>query len=384
MTGRIGLLTIATTLAAMTLTGCITTPPGRRGIQTTEVTRRVAVYYATDREVVSGTRHNVKYGTKRAYTHGADPYHLGVCKVEIRRERSYDKPSMLPRSSVELVRVLSTTELERWSFYDRVRENMWNADANEIIVFVHGFNNDFDDAVKRTAELWFDLGFPGPPILYSWPSKGGMTGYFADLQTVEWSAAHLKRFLLQLVDETTSNKLMADRPARIHLVAHSMGCRALTLALDLIADGLWENDEPIFCDVVLAAPDVDRDVLRDVILPNLFRASVAEHYTLYASPEDVALQASQSLQYYPRAGSAAKRLLDERRDDFDTIDTSAVLVKRSDMKHDYFVTQPQVLRDMIQLLIYGDRDPGSAERAMWRKSHASPEPWMMAEVEASP
>src|SRR5262249_2696270 len=34
------------------------------------------------------------------------------------------------------------------------------------------FNVTFEDAVRRRAQIAYDLQFPGTPIRYSWPSQG--------------------------------------------------------------------------------------------------------------------------------------------------------------------------------------------------------------------
>ena len=362
--------------------GCVAAP-GHRGVLTEEVARRVTVYYATDREAVSTTPGQVEYGWKRAYLGGDTPYQLGVSRVEIKRRRNHDHEGPLPRMRLELVRLLSSTALDSEGFYDRIRENMWNASANETFVFVHGYNTDFEDAVKRTAELWYDIGFEGPPIMFSWASRGGsfwrgLFGYFADAETIEWSAGHLKIFLQELVAETSADRLLSDQPARIHLIAHSMGCRAVTRALALIARDLEEGDRPIFCDVILAAPDIDRDVLRDVIVPELFAPPVAEHFTLYASSSDVMIGVSEALQVYPRAGNADGRAVVLEADEFDTIDASAIHEGQFDLHHDYFVSKPQMIRDLIEILIRGNRDPSSPGRWMRRRAPGADQPWVLA------
>ncbi|MHC4108667.1 MAG: alpha/beta hydrolase [Planctomycetota bacterium] len=263
-------------------------------------TKTVNVYYATDRAPETSDDSGVKYGWERAYLERDEPYAVGVCQVEITRQRSHDQTPPLPRSRDALVALVSTSPLERSQFYDQIREDMWYAAADGLFVFVHGYNNSFEQAAKRSAEIWYDVGFDGPPIMFSWPSRGGsfwrgIFSYFADAETIEWSSVHLKAFLEELVAETTPEKLFADEPARIHLIAHSMGCRALTRALVLIADDLKANDPPIFCDVILAAPDIDRDVFSDVILPDLLASGVAEHYTLYASSSDAVIRTSGGL-----------------------------------------------------------------------------------------
>ncbi|MHC4447780.1 MAG: alpha/beta hydrolase [Planctomycetota bacterium] len=366
-------------VVSITLAGC-SSPPGHRGVATDGVARRITVYYATDRAATSREDPEaVEYGWKRAYLEGDRPYELGVCKVEIARERSHDKIAPLPHMGSELVRLISTSTLERSEFYGRLREKMWNAGANETFVFVHGFNNDFESAAQRTAELWYDVGFEGPPIMFSWASRGGrfwrgLFGYLADEETIEWSAMHLKKFLQELAAETSAQKLLGYEPARIHLIAHSMGCRALTRALALIADELRQGDRPIFADVILAAPDIDRDVLRDVIVPELFEAPVAEHFTLYASSADLVIKTSGALQVYPRAGDAQEGIVVVDADEFDTIDASH-MQSGFELHHDYFVTQPRVLRDLIEILVKRNRDPSSPGRGMRRRHGEPDQPW---------
>ena len=42
---------------------------------------------------------------------------------------------------------------------------------NQLLVFVHGYNVDFDNAVRRAGQLAYDLNFDGPTFLFSWPSR---------------------------------------------------------------------------------------------------------------------------------------------------------------------------------------------------------------------
>jgi len=358
------------------------TAPGHRGVATGEVTRTVNLFYATDRAARSREPGRVEYGWQRAYLEEGEACELGVCQVEIKRQRNHDKTGPLPKSTAELVSVVSTTSMEQERFYERLREMMWYADANETFVFVHGFNNTFEDAAKRTAEIWYDVGFEGPPIMYTWPSRGGsfcrgVFGYFADSETIKWSVVHLKRFLMDLVQETTADKLVAEQPARIHLVAHSMGGRALARALMLVAEELGRAERPIFCDVILAAPDIDRDLFRDVIVVELLRSRLAEHYTLYASSADAVMKTSQKLQVYPRAGNADDGLVAVHHPRFDTIDASAIESGWLALNHDYFITEPRVIRDLIEVLRRGNRNPTAHGRTMRRRDDEPGAPWLL-------
>jgi len=360
--------------------GCVT-PPGHRGVATEQPVQTVSVFYATDRLAETSETDHVWYGSQRGYRED-ERCELGVCRVEIRRERNHLKTGPLPRSSSALVQVLSTRSLVEDRFYQRLREKMWYAGSNETFVFIHGFNNSFEDAVTRTAELWYDIGFAGPPIVFSWPSRAGslwsgVFGYFADSETIKWSVAHLQQFLLDLSEQTSARQLAADEPARIHLIAHSMGSRLLAGALMAVADDLNTRHGPVFCDVILAAPDIDSDLFRDVIVGELLRSGLAEHYTVYASSADNVIKTSQKLQVYPRAGNADEGLVAVAHDQFDTIDASAVRSGWLALNHDYFITEPRVLRDLIEIMRKGNRDPSAYGRAMNRRDDAPGAPWVL-------
>jgi len=46
-----------------------------------------------------------------------------------------------------------------------------------VLLFVHGYNVSFEDAARRTGQLAYDLGFEGPTVFFSWPSRGSVTAY---------------------------------------------------------------------------------------------------------------------------------------------------------------------------------------------------------------
>ena len=92
--------------------------------------------------------------------------------------------------------------------------------VQEALVFIHGYNVSFENAVKRTAQIAYDLQFPGAPVCYSWPSRGGLADYTRDENQAEWTVVHLHTFLQELVQQSGAKS--------VHLIAHSMGNRAAT------------------------------------------------------------------------------------------------------------------------------------------------------------
>ena len=109
-------------------------------------------------------------------------------------------------------------ESNRASFFDKLSSRIAKSHRKEAFVFVHGFNVTFEDAARRTAQLAYDLGFKGAPILYSWPSKGSLFSYAADEATIDWTVPHLKEFLEEIAFKSGAEVL--------HIIAQSMGNRA--------------------------------------------------------------------------------------------------------------------------------------------------------------
>jgi len=283
---------------------------------------------------------NQLYGTERG-KHLA----LGTCSVSIPREHklgTLETPSILkfefvynPSKHVTLQGVTTQTSD---AFYAELRQCVARSKRQEAFVFIHGYNVAFPDAARRTAQLAYDLEFDGAPILYSWPSQAAMLQYTVDESNVEWTVHHLQAFL---------SDLAARSGARvIHLVAHSMGNRALTRALQGLA-GRPGFDPSRFQEIVLAAPDIDAETFRRDLAPAIARAG--RRVTLYASSKDEALALSKFIHGYPRAGESGAAVVVVPGTD--TIDVSAV--DTSLVGHSYYGDNESLLSDLFTLVKKG-------------------------------
>ena len=125
--------------------------------------------------------------------------------------------------------VLDAQQQSTDDFYTQMRQRVGQSSRKEAFVFVHGYNVTFDDAARRTAQIAYDLGFEGAPAFFSWPSQGGLFGYTVDETNVLWTVPHLKQFLIELHRSSGAEN--------IHLIAHSMGNRAITSALKELFEG---------------------------------------------------------------------------------------------------------------------------------------------------
>lgn len=205
--------------------------------------------------------------------------------------------------------------------------------GKNLLVFIHGYNVSFEDAAKRTAQMSFDLKFPGAAIFYSWPSQANWYGYKSDKERIEMSVGQIRHFL-----EDLAKRSGADT---INLVAHSMGNVGLTSALKDIQS---PDGNPIFNQVVLAAPDIDAETFKNDIARHI--VTKAKRMTLYTSKTDLALIASRYFNNGSRLGDSGPEVV--TYPGIDTID--ATTIDSSLLGHSYYGSNITVLTDVGHLL----------------------------------
>lgn len=230
--------------------------------------------------------------------------------------------------------VLETKKLAELNFIDILKRKLANSTDKDVLLFIHGFNVNFKEALMRTAQLGFDLNFKGAVTAFSWPSVGNLLGYEADCSTADASSQYLCDFI-KLLTNGDINKL--------HIIAHSMGNVVLTKALEkLKIEGNYPNK--IINQIILAAPDIDKDVFVNQIMPAI-KSDI--RLTLYASKKDNALFASKKLRYnYPRAGDGGKNII--VIDGIDTVDASKV--DTGLLGHGYFASTQALINDIHMVL----------------------------------
>ncbi len=155
-----------------------------------------------------------------------------------------------------------------------------NTPHHQVLVFVHGFNTRFEEAVYRFAQIVHDTGSSALPVLFTWPSRGKLLAYGYDHESASFSRDALEAMLQNLARDKSVGE--------ISILAHSMGNWVTIEALRQMAirnHGL----SPKITSVMLAAPDVDFDVFQGQIAQ--IGASAA-HFTIFVSRDDKALAAS--------------------------------------------------------------------------------------------
>jgi pimeloyl-ACP methyl ester carboxylesterase len=162
--------------------------------------------------------------------------------------------------------------------FDWYRKNR-NA-KHQVVIFVHGFNNTYVDAVFRFAQIVHDSGTDAAPILFTWPSRGRAFDYLYDKESANYSRRALEDLILQAVNSPD----VSD----VTILAHSMGGWLAAEALRGVA--MREKSIPAkIKNVILASPDIDIDVFRRQFTE---MGPKRPHFAILTSTRDKALEVS--------------------------------------------------------------------------------------------
>ena len=243
-----------------------------------------------------------------------------------------------------------------------IRRRLDLTSRKEVIVFVHGFNNDFTWANVLTAQLWHFLEREGVPIAYTWPAgHGGLRGYTYDRESGEFTVFHLKQFLRTLFE--------CPGIERIHLLAHSRGTDVLTTALrELAIERRGTQPAPVpfgpVANLVLLAPDLDAQVASQRLAAEHLEMTVGRT-TIYVCSEDRAITfANWFFEGVRRIGILRESDFTEEQKAFlrlyRNVNFVDARVRAGFLSHGYFYSNPAVSSDLL-LLLREDCPPGSPQ-----------------------
>jgi esterase/lipase superfamily enzyme len=185
-------------------------------------------------------------------------------------------PTSVPGDPARDFVTVAADYLDKQAFNRAISTAAKSTKRSKVLVFVHGFNNRFDDAVYRFAQIVQDSQAPVIPVLFSWPSKGVVTldAYKSDVK----SANEARSVLKQLLQSVALNRDVKE----ITVLCHSMGC---VPALDALQSIHAKN-------VLLVAPDVDLDDFRNETRK---MGSPRPRIAVFVSHDDQALKLSKSI-----------------------------------------------------------------------------------------
>ena len=127
-----------------------------------------------------------------------------------------------------------------------------STNARDVLVYVHGFNTNFETAVLDAARLSDGIKFHGDTVCFTWPSKAKLFDYGYDRESAMWSRDALETVLDGLLASPTVG--------RINIVAHSIGTMLTMESLRQLYAHQGDKAADRLGAVVFAAPDIDMDV----------------------------------------------------------------------------------------------------------------------------
>jgi esterase/lipase superfamily enzyme len=179
----------------------------------------------------------------------------------------------------------STEYLDRPAFSTALATVAKSKRRSMAMVFVHGFNNRFDDAAYRLAQIVQDSKAPVVPVLFSWPSRGvvSLSAYEYDRD----SASQSRQALEDVLDTIALSPAIKE----VTIVCHSMGCQLTMEALRSRSIRAGKIGAKVR-NVALVAPDLDVNIFHEQMQQV---GSNRPRFALFLSQDDHALKISKSI-----------------------------------------------------------------------------------------
>src|SRR5437899_8184638 len=122
--------------------------------------------------------------------------------------------------------------------------------AKPLVIWIHGYRLSFPASTAYCAQIARDLNIDANVLTFDWTSSESVLGYTRDLLQLPESTTHLVELL-----KTINNEV---KPQKIVIIAHSLGCRLVCLALQQLRAGPDAGNLKLD-QVVFLAPNVDRE-----------------------------------------------------------------------------------------------------------------------------
>ncbi|HLY05372.1 MAG TPA: alpha/beta hydrolase [Rhizomicrobium sp.] len=206
------------------------------------------------------------------------------------------------------------TDVAYGNFSATSQADIINAGKN-LLIFIHGFDNTFVDAIKRAAynQNWFAAGGPQADttiIAFTWPSAGVVIdqpphlltdAYKMDQAQAGKSGFHIAQFLAR-IDALQRAFRSAHPGGRVFLLAHSMGNWALQAGIQTWFESRGSNDL-MFDQVFLAAADeIDTTFEQPADARLSCLPKITKQVSIYYSRSDIIMWVSATINLNQRLG----------------------------------------------------------------------------------
>ncbi len=285
---------------------------------------------------------------------------FGICGVNVPKNHNIGDINLAKdsrQSSQDYFKILNAETLPQADLIEMLKKT-----NRTPLVFIHGFNVRYQEAILRAAQIAYDVKYQGPIILFTWPA-GASEGFFDDallnktyennLTVARASIPFFKNFLLDL----------AKNNLKINLMVHSMGHQVALPALRQLGA---EKQKILINELILNAPDFDVKEF-STFVSNI--TAVSKRVTLYCSSNDKAMLASKTFNSGERLGACSSFV------DVDSVNVSLVDSSTLGLGHGYYSSRA-ILNDVFQVLLGIDvekrlfikkSEPNSSEKYFLRQ-----------------
>ncbi len=204
--------------------------------------------------------------------------------------------------------------------------------TRDVMVYVHGFNQTFEQSVFTAGRLAAGIQFTGEALVFAWPSRASLLDYNYDRESANLS----RDALVQVLEEL----LACPSVGRVNIVAHSVGTVLTTEAMQRLyaKRGAYAADR--VGAIVLASPDIDMNVFTAAI-PQM--GPLVAKITVVTAIDDRALAVSQIVNGGTvRVGAAQKEQIEK----LGVLVIDASLQGWGVLNHDLFLTNAGVRKSI--------------------------------------
>jgi len=321
---------------AIALTACASRPTGVLApvAETAPGASRVEMLVATTRK--QSENPGEMFTGERGLTASFAKIVVSIPPADKRKVGEVAWPKKLPPNPETDFATLETQLVDRNGAIALLNEAVKTNRDHSVLVFIHGYNNRFEDSVYRFAQIVHDSGTTAVPILVTWPSRGSLLAYGYDRESTNYTRNALENLFQFLADDRNIDD--------VSILAHSMGN---WLALEGLRQMAIRNGHlpAKFKTIMLASPDVDVDVFRSQI------ADMGEprpQFTLFVSRDDRALAVSRRVWGdVLRLGAIdpeQEPYKDELADNNITVIDLTKVKSGDKLNHDKFASSPQIVQ----------------------------------------
>lgn len=190
-----------------------------------------------------------------------------------------------------------------WRSSDNDPDDNRAKDRGDILVFIHGYNNNQEIVMKRHRQLKKDLvaaGYKGAVMSFDWPSANSALNYLEDRHDAKVTALQLVTDGIRILSREQGPNCMIN----IHLLGHSTGAYVIREAFDDADDANLAQASWMVSQIAFIGGDISSGSLEqgNASSEALYRHCV--RFTNYSNGSDSVLKLSNTkrLGMAPRVG----------------------------------------------------------------------------------